>query len=316
MHVKTIWVYGVGGVGGLIGGKIARSLGKERGADTAIYFIARGEHLRQIQTSGLILNMGDEKGIICTPTLATDNPGTLEAPDLCFVCVKSYDLEGVSRSLAKAIREETVLIPLLNGVNICERIRKIVQKGIVLPACIYVGTHIEKPGVVTQRGGEGRMLLGQDPMHPDFYPDEILQLLQRAHIPFQWFEDVSPSIWEKYLFIAAFGLVTAAYGKTLGEIASDAELMILASGIMKEVFLIAKKKQIALPPDVVNASIAKANNFPYETKTSYQRDLEEHGKQNEGDLFGATIMSMGRDLGVPTPIAESVYNKILGKISR
>ena len=313
MNVKTIWVYGVGGVGGFIGGKIARFLQKERRKDTGLYFVARGEHLKEIQKKGLVLNMGSEKGLICVPTRATDNIEELPSPDLCFLCVKSYDIDAVCSALNGQIASETVTIPLLNGVDIYERVRKVLTTGTVLPACIYVGTHIEKPGVVTQKGGEGKVLIGKDPKYPDFYPEKVLQFLKDAAISFQYFENALPAIWEKYLFIAGFGLVSAVSGKTLGQIMEDGESKNLVAGIMEEIFLISKQKHVALPEDIVTISLTKAHNFPSETKTSYQRDVEQKAKRNEGDLFGATIIDMGKETGVPTPVTESIYKKILSE---
>jgi 2-dehydropantoate 2-reductase len=310
MNIQTIWIYGVGGVGGFIGGKIARFLQKEHRKDTRLYFIARGEHLKEIQKKGLILNTGDEKGLICVPTCATDNIEELPSPDLCFLCVKSYDLDAVSATLNGHIKPETIIIPFLNGVDIYERVRKALENVIIIPACIYVGTHIERPGIVTQKGGEGKTLMGKDPKYPDFYPEEVLQFLQEAAISFQWFENALPAIWEKYLFIAGFGLVSAASGKTLGQIMEDAESKCLVAGIMEEIFLISKQKHVVLPEDIVAISVAKARAFPPETKTSYQRDVEQKAKRNEGDLFGATIMRMGNETGIPTPVTESVYKKI------
>jgi 2-dehydropantoate 2-reductase len=58
------------------------------------------------------------------------------------------------------IQPYTVVIPLLNGVDVCERMRAILSSGIIFPACIYVGTHIEKPGVATQAGGDAKVLFG------------------------------------------------------------------------------------------------------------------------------------------------------------
>jgi 2-dehydropantoate 2-reductase len=311
MNIQTIWVYGVGGVGGFIGGKVALFLQKEDRKDTRLYFIARGEHLKEIQKRGLVLNAGNENGLLCVPTRATDNMEELPSPDLCFLCVKSYDLDTVCDALNGHIKPETVVVPLLNGVDIYERVRRVLTNGIILPACIYVGTHIERPGVVTQRGGEGKILMGKDPKYPDFYPEEVLQFLQEAAISFQWFENALPAIWEKYLFIAGFGLVSAASGKTLGQIMEDAESKRLVAGIMEEIFLISKQKTVALPEDIVAVSVAKARNFPPETKTSYQRDVERKAQRNEGDLFGTTIMRMGKETGVPTPVTESIYKKIV-----
>ncbi len=311
MNKEVIWVYGVGGVGGYIGGKIAHFLRKEQRKDTRLYFIARGEHLKQIQKKGLILNTGAEHNLVCVPTLATDNIEELPSPDLCFLCVKSYDLGAVCNTLIGHIKHETAIIPLLNGVDIYERVRRVLDKGVVLPACIYVGTHIEKPGTVTQKGGEGKILMGRDPRYPDFYPEAILQFFNETGISFQWFEDALPAIWEKYLFIAGFGLVSAMTGYTLGQIVEDAENKRLVNGIMEEIFFISKQKHVALPKDIVAVSVAKASHFPFETKTSYQRDVENKAKRNEGDLFGETIIRMGKETGVPTPVTESVYKEIL-----
>lgn len=314
MNIHTIWVYGVGGVGGFIGGKIARFLQKEHRKDTRLYFIARGEHLKEIQKKGLVLNTGNEKGLMCVPTRATDNIEDLPSPDICFLCVKSYDLDAVCDALNEHVKPKTIIIPLLNGVDIYERVRKILTNGIILPACIYVGTHVERPGVVTQKGGEGKILIGKDQKYPDLYPKEVLQFLQEASISFQWFGDALPAIWEKYLFIAGFGLASAASGKTLGQIMENTESKRLVTGIMDEIFLISKQKHVVLPEDIITISVAKACNFPPETKTSYQRDVEQKEKRNEGDLFGATIIRMGKETGVSTPVTESVYKKILSEI--
>jgi 2-dehydropantoate 2-reductase len=45
--------------------------------------------------------------------------------------------------------------------------------------------------------------------------------------------------------------------------------------------------------DETVASINKANNFPFDTKTSYQRDIETKGPVNEGDIYSGTIIRMG-----------------------
>jgi 2-dehydropantoate 2-reductase len=244
------------------------------------------------------------------PTLATDSVKEVPDPDLVFVCVKSYDLDGVALALGPVVRPETILIPLLNGVDIVERMRRRLDRGIVLPACTYIGTHIETPGVVAHAGGEGRILMGRDPRHPSFYPSDLIHFFDVAAIPYRWFDDVRPAIWEKYTFIAAFGLVSAAFGATLGAIAAPGELRNMAAAIMGEIEAIARAKGVALPTGIVETSLEKGKNFPFETKTSYQRDVEQRDKPNEGDLFGGTVIGMGRELGIVTPVTEEVYGRI------
>ncbi|MDR1760848.1 MAG: 2-dehydropantoate 2-reductase, partial [Bacteroidales bacterium] len=91
--IRKICIYGIGGVGGFFGGKIANEIVKGK-KDYEIYFVARGGHLRQIQRNGLILNTPEEKGIICKPARAVEKYAQLPEADLIFVCVKSYDLQN------------------------------------------------------------------------------------------------------------------------------------------------------------------------------------------------------------------------------
>lgn len=304
--ISNIVTLGIGGVGGYFGGLLARHY---RGSGTATTFVARGAHLQAIRRKGLLLNTAAQSGLLCRPDRATDAIEQLDAPDLCLVCVKGYDLDEVSRQLAPLVTDETVLMPLLNGVDIRERIRRRVKSGIVLPACVYVSASIDKPGVVTQKGMAGLLIFGRDPDHPDYDPSAVARLFEQAGVSVKYAEDAYPAIWEKYLFIASFGLVTAWADKTFGAVLEDAQLHGLVRAIMEEIRTLAAKGGVGLGEGIIETSLEKAGNFPYETKTSYQRDVEK-GARNEGDLFGGTVVRLGRELGVPTPVAERLYREI------
>lgn len=302
-----ICFFGVGGVGGYFGALVA----KEFKDIHDIYFIARGSHKEAICANGLTLKKsGGQEVIKVLPKECTDTVEKLPVCDLIVLSVKGYDLENAIKETSKIANEKTVLLPLLNGVDIYERIKAHLQTGIVLPSCVYVGTHIESPGVIYQKGGSCRIFLGKDPLFPDYYPASLLSLLSKADVNFNWLENVEVAIWSKYMFIAAFGLVSAAYDKTIGEVFEDAELGKMAKSIMGEIEKIAKTRQIPLPSDIVESSFLKAKEFPYQTKTSFQRDVESIGKRNEGDLFGGTLIRLGEELKVPIPYTQLVYGKL------
>jgi 2-dehydropantoate 2-reductase len=200
-------------------------------------------------------------------------------------------------------------VPLLNGVDVCERIRGAVTAGYVLPACALVGTHLERPGYVRQAGGDGLLFLGADPAYPDHVPEHLLHLLDRSGVAYRWFEDSRPAVWEKFLFISAFGLVTATRGKTVGEVLLDESAMIDVTGIMDEVVGIAALEGVGLPEDAVDVALAKARVFPFETRTSLQRDVEA-GHRHEGDMFGGAIVRLGERHGLETPSTRRVYSRL------
>ena len=310
--IKSICIYGTGGVGGYYGGLIAEQLhlNSQKGE---VYFIARGEHLEAIRKNGIQVRT-PERIIHSTPNKATDNFRDIPQPDLVFLCTKSYDLDAAVASIKENIKEDTVIIPLVNGVDIYQRIRHKLQTTIVLPSCVYLGTHIESPGIISQNGGNGIILSGKDPRYPDYDAENLQQFFDKTGIGFSFQPDPYPAIWEKYIFIASFGLVTACYGRTLGEVMEDGELRSKVLGIVREIVSIAGEKAVSLPADIVERTMNKASNFPYETHTSYQRDVESWPKPNEGDLYGGTIIREGAASFVPTPVTESVYSRILRQI--
>jgi 2-dehydropantoate 2-reductase len=305
-----ICFFGVGGVGGYMGALIARRFQNIHD----IYFVARGTHKEAINRNGLTLKIAGKETIIVTPLLCTDKPADLPICDIIFLTVKGYDLPNAAKEISKLSTENTIILPLLNGVDIYERIRENLPDAIVLPACVYIGTHIESPGIISQNGGSSKISLGKDPMHPEFYPESLLTILKDTGIDFEWKDNVKIAIWSKFMFIAAFGLVTATFDKTLGELMEDRKLSRMTKSIMSEICEIAKKLDIPLNPDLIESSFIKAKLFPYEAKTSLQRDVESKGKINEGDLFGGTLIRFGRELKISVPYTEKVYNRFLEKL--
>ncbi|MFX0139674.1 MAG: ketopantoate reductase family protein, partial [Candidatus Hodarchaeota archaeon] len=190
-----------------------------------------------------------------------------------------------------------------------------------------VGSHIEKPGIVTQSGNPVFFYCGKDPKFPDFNPQPIFDFFNELgmgqyNIPnapdpnlsmFNWREDPYPIIWEKYLLVASFALVTAYSGKTLGGVIFDIKSLDLLKKVMKEIVKIAEKKNIKLPDNIISKTIELCKDYT-KIKTSYQRDIEK-GKRNEGDLFGGTIIRLGQELGVPTPVTKSLYSQIKKKVN-
>lgn len=305
-----ICFFGVGGVGGYFGTLLAKKFNDKHD----IYFIARGSHKDAICLNGLTLKKaGGEELITVSPKLCTDTIEEIPICDIVFLSVKAYDLPNATKEIAKIVNEKTIILPLLNGVDIYERIRTHLITGIILPSCVYVGTHIESPGVIYQKGGSCKISLGKDPKFMEFYPKSLLTLLENSEIDFKWEENVKIPIWSKFMFIAAFGLVTGTYEKTLGEVLEDPELAGLTKLIMYEIEEIAKGLEISLNSDIVEESFLKAKQFPYETKTSFQRDIELKGRVNEADIFGGTLIRYGKNLKTPTPNIKTTYEKLMNK---
>ena len=297
---------GLGGVGGFYGGKFAKLA--ETNDDLNVYFIARNQHLEAIKSNGLTIKLADRKEIVSKPYLATERIVDLPKIDVCFICVKSYDLHDVLIQVKDKLHNRSRVIPLLNGADIHERVRSVVTNAIVYPACVYISTYIEKPGVVIQTTPRAKIVLGPDPAHPEDVPTKLLTYLDTMNLTYDWTEKVFEEIWKKYLFIAPFSLVTASNDKSIRQIYEDEVLSRDTLGIMKEIVQIATKKGVTLTDDTMHNTFHSAKSLPHESTTSFQRDYSKPDKQNEKEIFGQVIIDMGKEFGVPTPMTEKVFS--------
>src|SRR5260370_8416532 len=109
-----IAVFGAGGVGGYFGGRLAKA-----GED--VVFIARGVHLRALQTSGL--RVDDTLGDFVLPHVnATDDPAQVGTVDAVLLAVKGWQTAEAVQALRPLIGPDTFVVPLLNGVGAADEL--------------------------------------------------------------------------------------------------------------------------------------------------------------------------------------------------
>jgi len=104
--------------------------------------------------------------------------------------------------------------------------------------------------------------------------------------------------------------VTANSGKTIGAVIADDKLRNMVENIMNEVASVGKVRNIDFEQDIVEKNIQKARNFPYETKTSFQRDYEKGNTRNELDIFGGTLIRLAKEYNISIPTITEVYGEL------
>lgn len=301
-----IGIIGIGGVGGYFGGKLA--IEYEGSDQHEIIFIARGEHLKAIQEKGLQL-LTQEGDYVARPALATDNPAEAGIFDLVFFCTKSYSLESSAQQFSSCIDKNTVVIPLLNGVNSAERLRAVLLQTNVLSGSVYIITHIEKPGVIHQEDGACILTFGTDDESAKKY-QYILDILLQAKINAILTDKISEVLWTKYLLMCPLASLMSATNKTYGAVWADSSLRKKATDMMLEVAAVAKARHVFLPDNAVDKSMEMVAGFGHNSKTSMQLDREK-GRQTEIDALTAYLCKEGRESGVPTPLHDEVYAQLI-----
>jgi len=307
---QKITIVGLGGVGGYFGFKLARHFSTH--TETDISFVARGATYETVKNNGLTLISPENSSVAFHPYSIVQDIAELPNTTVYLICVKEYDLENICRQIKPLVKADTIIIPLMNGIDIYERIRKIIPTGIVLPSCVYVASHIKEKGIVEHKGNPGRIITGKDPQHPDYDPQPIINLLKVANIHIELKDDAFPDIWTKYFFIASFGLVSARFNQSIGQVNENPELHQRAEKIMNEILAIARAGKINLPDDIIHQTFKRAESFPYHTPTSLQLDVQSGKEQTELALFSGAIIRLGKEYGLAVKETLSIEREIQG----
>ena len=298
----NIVIYGTGGVGGYFGARLAQ-------AGNTVTFIARGKHLKAIQKNGLKL-ISPKGDYLVFPANATANIAEVTDIDLILVCVKTWQLEAAAKEINQVLNEKTMVISLLNGVNNTEVLGAVIDKKHLLCGLCKVVSKIEDFGVINHISFEPTIVFGELNNEKTERALLLEKLFLNARITTKLAENIQVEIWSKFLFISTISGIGALTRATVGEIMDSPQLKKMMSKIADEIVAVAKAKGIYLSEILVENQFKMIESQPYNTTSSLQRDMME-GKPSELEAQTGTVVKMGIELGVPTPINDFIYYCLL-----
>lgn len=303
MAKTRILIAGIGGVGGYFGGLLCRYYAGSD--DVAINFLARGNHLKAIQTQGLKIVKGDES-FITRPHLASEDPEDLGAMDYIILCTKSYDLEDTVRSLRPCLQKDTIILPLLNGVDSRDRIVKLLPDHTILEGCVYIVSRLAEDGLIVNSGNVEKLFFGLEGLR-DPGLATLEQLLQQAHIDATLSLHISQTIWEKFIFISPTATATSYFDQSIGAIVADAEHFAAVRHLVAEVIQLARAKHISLPGDIAESTIRRMETLSYETTSSMHSDFRNKKRHTELDSLTGYVVKEAHRLHIPVPVFDRLY---------
>jgi 2-dehydropantoate 2-reductase len=306
MKETTIIFAGIGGVGGYFGGMLAKHY--ENNTAIKIKFLARGEHLKAIQKKGLkVITKNTE--FTAHPTVASNNANELDIADYILICTKSYDLETTLEQLRPCINDQTILLPLLNGVDSKERIEKQFPNNLVLDGCVYIVARLTEPGVITNSGNIQTLYFGNS----DSENKKLLtleQLLKDASIEATFTKNIQSIVWEKFIFISATATATSYFNCSIGELLASSEKLETLVNLIEEIITLAKAKQIPISENITESTLTRLKALPFETTTSMHSDFESGKLQTESDSLSGYVIREAEVNNIETPIYKQLYTKL------
>lgn len=298
---KKIAVVGIGGVGGYLAAMLGRVC-------PHLTLGARGGRRDSVLKDGLVLH-SDYKGEIVIHPERVVPVAEIGEQDYIFVCVKNYSLEEVCADLKSAVTDDTVIIPVMNGVDPGDRIRSLTGKGTVVDSLIYIVAFANDDYSITQQGDFANLRIGITDADEKGKKkvSEVSQILSGADIDHEVAEDIEAAIWKKYILNCAYNAESAYYDNTIGQLRSDPVKAKEYEALVNEAYQVGRAKGVNMKQEDVDAIIHR---FYYElaenATSSLQRDIRA-GKKAEVETFSGYIVKEGAKLGVDTPVTEKMY---------
>ncbi len=303
MTKTKIIIAGIGGVGGYFGGLLAKHFYENENVE--INFIARGQHLKEIQKSGLKVIKGKNE-FIAKPNIATENPKEIGTADLIIISTKSYDLDTVIQQLRPCINKDTIILPLLNGVDSRDKIKNIYPDNLILDGCVYIVSRLKQAGVIENRGNIQTLYFGLDNFESNklfFYEN----LFKEANIEITLSKNISTIVWEKLIFISPTATATAYYDKCIGEVLSDKESLETIMELIEEIKQVAKAKHVNFSEDITEKTLNKLKALPFETTSSMHSDFKNKQSKNELQSLTGYVIFEGQKYKIATPKYLKLY---------
>ena len=290
-----IGIAGTGGVGGLIGGLLAR-----QGAEVAL--LARGAHLDALRERGLRIE-GTLGELTVRDLAVSDRGAELGRCDVVFVAVKTWQLERTIAEVRPMVGEATVVVPLQNGIGAWDLLARELGEQAVVGGIIFVNSWVDAPGVIKQLGPSVRVVIGERGGGVSPRLTAIGDLLGRAGITAELDPDVLGRNWEKFLGFEPMALVGALSRSTIGTFRADAGARGVLVALMSEVAAIGRRKGVDLREDAVARRLAIIDGLAHDATISMQRDLMS-GRPSELVEQSVGLRSLARQLGVDTPVHD------------
>jgi 2-dehydropantoate 2-reductase len=295
-------VVGAGAVGCYFGGMLAR-------AGAHVTLIGRAAHVEAIKRDGLSIDSIHFKERI--PVSASTDIAAVRDAQLVLFSVKTVDTEDTAKLLAPHLAPDTIVVSLQNGVDNVERID--FAAGIeAIPAVVYIAAAMIGSGQV-KHSGRGDLIIGNLSSNHDANESELVDVaasFTRAGVPCRISKNITVELWEKLIMNCAYNAVSALSRTKYGCIARDAGSIEVIKSVVIESVAVGRAAGVQLSADTMTAAALKLGSEAIpEAISSTAQDIA-RGKPTEIDSLNGFLVRRGAELGVPTPVNQTLYSLV------
>jgi 2-dehydropantoate 2-reductase len=296
-EIKNVAILGAGAMGAYFATQFYNTPGFAAG------LIASGSRLEKLNQDGIVVN-GKPYFI---PTLC---PGDAHPPaDLIIVALKHHQLKEAIGQLGNLVGDATTFLSVMNGLESEATIGAVYGMDKVLYA-ISMGIDALRQGNAVTYTKPGIHYFGEASnitLSPKVR--RVQQAFDRAGISYETPPDMLRMLWWKFMINTGINQASAVLRAPYGVFQTNPDAQALMETLMREVVALAAASHVNLTDQDIRSWYPVLNRLSPQGKTSMLQDIE--GKRKtEVEAFGGKAIELGKTLGIPTPVNQTVFQMI------
>lgn len=272
-----------------------------------------GEHVDAMRAHGLRLEgaSGDRTVAVHATTDAAD----AGVCDLVIIATKALDVEAAAEAVRPLVGDETVVLPIQNGLGSADRIAAVLgEERVIIGVVGGFGASMVGPGHAHHNGWE-LVRLGERHGPATDRVRAVARVWEDAGFRVGVYDDVDQLVWEKLLCNVTFSGTCSVLEWTIGEVLADPHAWSIAAACAREVFAVAQARGIRLAfDDPVAYARAFGETIPG-ARPSMLLDVLA-GRPCEIDVINGAIPPAARAVGLEAPVNETITALVKAKNAR
>lgn len=291
MEIKTVGMIGAGAIGSYFLWGM-RELPREN-----ICLIADGDRKERLTREGLIID-GERYDY---PVKTAMEAGKV---DLLLIATKYGALTSVLEDAKAVVKEDTIVLSLLNGIDSEEIVGAAVGMEHMLYSLMRIAAERKDNAVFFDPEVTQGMWFGEKG-HTEITEktQAVIDFFAKTYVKVTFKPNIISDLWYKYAINTCRNLPQAILNVGVGAYEDSSHMEFISHRLWDEVESVANAKGITITPYGFPPNPRKNSHF------STLQDLCA-GRHTEIDMFAGAMIKMGKELGIPVPYCEYTFHAI------
>jgi 2-dehydropantoate 2-reductase len=229
--------------------------------------------------------------------------------DVIMLSCKAYDLDSAMDAIAPAVGEQSVILPLLNGVLHIDTLVARFGSEKVLGGVAFISVMLAPDGEIRHLNKLHRIFTGSRTLQPSKWLQPLAEVLSAANVEFALSENIEQAMWDKIAFLSTLAGSTCALRASIGDVLQTVAGESFITGLLAECARVAAASGHALSEAQLGAYLKTLTEKGSGLMASMLRDVE-RGGPTEADHILGDMFRRAQAKGVDAPLLGIAYSHL------